>query len=386
MKRICLVLSLFYVTSLSAQDLAFARKMVDTLTAPYFWGRGYTNDGMSKAADFLQSQFKSYRLEPMNGKFYFQEFSYPINTFPGKMQAMINGKELIPGEDFIVGPESKTIKAAGSGFRRGKDKDSLLFYNSEEGFMVELADKLTMDLSSEVAEYGKITVDKKSIKGLPKDFKVNIENKFLKNFKANNICAFVKGTAKPDSFIFITAHYDHLGGLGKDTYFPGANDNASGVSLLLNLAHYYATHPQSYSIAFVLFAGEEPGLLGSKYYTENPLVPLKRIRFLINTDLAGTGDEGITVVNATEFPKEFAMMNAVNDEYKLLVKINPRGKAANSDHYFFTEKGVPSFFFYTLGGIKAYHDVFDKAATLPMNEQEDLFTLIVHFNEKLMGK
>ena len=386
MKKILFVFLVTASVNAYTQDLSFGKRMVDTLTSAYFWGRGYTNDGMKKAADFLATEFKNYGLDPMSGKSYFQEFSYPVNTFPGKMQATVNGKELVPGKDFIVGPESKTIKAEGSGFRRGKDKDSLLFYNAEEGFLIELADKLTMDLSPQVAEYGKITVDRKSIDGLPKDFKVNIESKFLKNFKANNVCAFVKGTAKPDSFIFITAHYDHLGGLGRDTYFPGANDNASGVSLLLNLAHYYAKHPQKYSIGFICFAGEEAGLIGSKYFTENPLVPLKTIRFLINTDLAGTGEEGITVVNATEFPKEFAMMNAVNDEQKLLTKINARGKAANSDHYFFTEKGVPSFFFYTLGGIKAYHDVFDKAATLPLNEHADLFKLIVGFNKKLMDK
>jgi hypothetical protein len=89
-------------------------------------------------------------------------------------------------------------------------------------------------------------------------------------------------------------------------------------------------------------------------------------------------------VNASEFPAEFAMMKEVNEKEKLLVSINSRGKAANSDHYFFTEKGVPSFFFYTLGGIKAYHDVFDIAATLPLNEQEDLFKLIVAFNSELM--
>ncbi len=60
--------------------------------------------------------------------------------------------------------------------------------------------------------------------------------------------------------------------------------------------------------------------------------------------------------------------------------------AANSDHYHFTEAGVPAFFFYTMGGIKAYHDVFDKAETLPLNEHEDLFRLVLKFNEKLMGK
>lgn len=381
MKRITLLLFVFYFSDLSGQDLAFGRKMVDTLTSPYFWGRGYTNDGMSKAADFLSSQFKSYGLEPLDGRSFLQHFSYPVNIFPGKMDVNINGKELVPGKDFIVAPESKSIRTEGKLIK----KDSVTFINREEMFIVKLDDKLTWDIAHEVADYAMIDIDKKSISTPPVSFKINIENKLIKNFKADNICATVKGTVKPDSFIFITAHYDHLGGMGKDTYFPGANDNASGVSLLLNLAHYYAKHPQPYSIVFICFAGEEAGLIGSKYFTENPLVPLKKIRFLINTDLAGTGEEGITVVNATEFPKEFAMMNAANDENKLLKKINPRGKAANSDHYFFTEKGVPSFFFYTLGGIKAYHDVFDRPETLPLNEHEALFKLIIKFNEKLMG-
>ncbi|MEO6489757.1 MAG: M28 family peptidase [Ferruginibacter sp.] len=367
--------------SLHAQDISFARKIVDTLTSPYFWGRGYTKDGMSKAADFIAAKYKEYGVEPLHGKSFLQLFSYPINTFPGDMSAIINGRTLVPGKEFIVAPESRSVKASGNLMQ----KDSVTFINAEEKFIVHLEEKLTMDLATEVAGYTMINVDRRAISSKPMNFSADIENKFIKNFKASNICAMVKGTARPDSFIFITAHYDHLGGLGKDTYFPGANDNASGISLLLDLAKYYALHPQPYSIGFICFAGEEAGLIGSKYYTENPLVPLKHIRFLINTDLAGTGEEGITVVNATEFPYEFSMINAVNDDKKLLVKINPRGKAANSDHYFFSEKGVPAFFFYTLGGIKAYHDVFDKAETLPLNEHEDLFRLILGFDQRLMG-
>ncbi|MFN8165310.1 MAG: M28 family peptidase [Bacteroidia bacterium] len=220
-----------------------------------------------------------------------------------------------------------------------------------------------------------------SVKAIEKDpflFDINIEAKVISKFKARNICAFVEGTQHPDSFLVISAHYDHLGEMG-NVLFPGANDNASGVSLLMNLAHYYATHPQKYSIAFILFSGEEAGLLGSKYFTEHPLIDLKKIRFLINTDLAGTGVEGITVVNASEFPAEFALMQKINTDNNLLAAVNSRGKAANSDHYFFTEKGVPSFFFYTLGGIKAYHDIDDKASTLPLNEHEDLFKLVTLF-------
>ena len=101
--------------------------------------------------------------------------------------------------------------------------------------------------------------------------------------------------------------------------------------------------------------------------------------------MVGTGNDGATVVNATVYPKEFAMLNRVNNEGKFLVKINPRGKAANSDHYFFTEKGVPAFFLYTQGGISAYHDVDDKAETLPFTVYENLFKLFVGFNKELMN-
>ena len=380
MRRLLVLLLLACSSVAFSQNISFGKKLVDTLTSPYFWGRGYTNDGMKKAADFLSNEFKNYGLEPINSKNYFQSFSYPVNTFPGKMQVNINGKDLEPGKDFIVSPETKGVKGSGD----LDQLDSIQFINRKEMVIIKMQDKLTWSVAPEAADYSLILVDKKALDKSPTTFKVNIDNKFINNFKAANVCGLVKGTVKPDSIIFITAHYDHLGGMGKDTYFPGANDNASGISLLLNLAQYYAKHPQKYSIGFICFAGEEAGLIGSKYFTENPLMPLKNIRFLINTDLAGTGEEGITVVNATEFPKEFGMMNAVNDENKYVVKINARGKAANSDHYFFTEKGVPAFFFYTLGGIKAYHDVFDKAPTLPLNEHEDLFKLIIKFNEKLM--
>jgi aminopeptidase YwaD len=362
-----------------AQDISYNRKIVDTLTSPAFWGRGYTNDGMKKAADFLASEFKTLGLKPLGKKDYLQKLTYSANTFPASMEVTINGKKLITGVDYIVSADSKGVEASG----RLMQKDSATFIDRDNAIIVTLEKKLTWEAAQKVENYTLIQLDKTKFTELPKTIKVNIENKFIKKFDAANVCAMIAGTQKPDSFIFITAHYDHLGGMGKDTYFPGANDNASGVALLLSLAKYYATHPQKYSIGFILFAGEEIGLLGSKYYVENPIVPLKNIRFLTNTDLAGTGIDGITVVNATEFPKEFALMQKVNTDGKYLKEVNARGKAANSDHYFFTEKGVPSFFFYTLGGIAAYHDVFDKAVTLPLNEQADLLQLMIKFNEAL---
>ena len=362
------------------QDIKYAHKLVDTLTSPYFWGRGYTKDGMSKAANFIAQQFHSFGLQPMAGNNYFQSFSYPVNTFPGNMLVSINGKKLAPGKDFIISPESRGFHGKGN----LQQQDSTHFIDAASRIIVSLEDKLTWSVAGEPANYTMVEADKKILTNLPVTIDANIDNKQVQNFKASNVCALVKGTAKPDSVIVISAHYDHLGGMGKDTYFPGANDNASGTSLLLNLSKYYAVNPQPYTIAFICFAGEEAGLKGSEYFTRNPLIPLKNIRFLLNLDLEGTGDEGITVVNAAEFPAEFRYLNEANDAGNYLTKINARGKAANSDHYWFTEKGVPAFFLYTLGGIKAYHDVFDKAATLPLTEFEDLFKLIIKFNEKLM--
>jgi hypothetical protein len=378
--KIIILLSVVVLSSnLHGQNISYNRKIVDTLTSPYFWGRGYTKDGMKKAAGFLSGEFKNAGLQPLDKKDFLQTFYFSANTFPGKMEVEVNDKKLEPGTDYIVGADSHTGKAEG----RLQQRDSATFVDAENKIVVKLENKLTWDASQTQEDYNLIQLDKKRFRELPKNIKINIDAKLIKKFNAANVCAMVAGTEKPDSFIFITAHYDHLGGMGSETYFPGANDNASGVALLLSLAKYYAAHPQKYSIGFILFAAEEIGLLGSKYYTEHPIVPLKNIRFLTNTDLAGTGEEGITVVNATIFENEFALMNKINDENKYLVSISARGKAANSDHYWFTEKGVPSFFFYTKGGIAAYHDVYDKTATLPLNEQADLMQLMIKFNEGL---
>ncbi|MCX2452846.1 M28 family peptidase [Pedobacter sp. PLR] len=377
----CLLLLLFILTKpVFGQDLKTARKVVDTLTSREMWGRGYTRDGMDKAANFISATFKDYGLIPMDGKDFKQAFSYPVNTFPGEMMLQINGKTLLPGKDFLPGPESMGQKTQGA----LTQKDSVTFLNPEHRILLLLKDKLTWSVAPAAGDYTRIELDPKAISGTPESIELNMENKFIPDFPAANICAMVKGTRNPDSVVLITAHYDHLGGLGKDTYFPGANDNASGIALLLNLAEYYANHPQPYTMAFICFAGEEIGLSGSKYFTENPLIELSKIRFMTNVDMVGTGEDGITVVNATIHPKEFTLLRQINQDKKYLTKINSRGKAANSDHYFFTERGVPAFFMYTQGGIAAYHDVNDQAATLPFTAFESLFKLFVDFNTALM--
>ncbi|HSU51301.1 MAG TPA: M28 family peptidase, partial [Segetibacter sp.] len=318
MRKLFALLLLSVSIHANCQDRLFARKMVDTLTSKYFWGRGYTNNGMQKAAAFIAGQLKMFGLKPVKAGSYFQPFSFPVNTFPGKMEVVVNNKKLVPGKDFIVSPNSTGIQTSAILHQ----KDSTHFVNEEKRITVSIKDKLTWSVAAEPSGHTDILLDKKAVQDMPATIKVDVENKEIDKFGTANVCGWVRGTRNPDSIIVLSAHYDHLGGMGADTYFPGANDNASGTSLLLGLAKCYAVHPQPYTIAFIFFAGEEAGLRGSKYFTGNPLFPLNNIRFVLNLDLEGTGDEGITVVNATEFPKQFAILNAVNDSAKYLVKIN----------------------------------------------------------------
>jgi len=227
LKKIFVIVLLGSFFNTHAQDSQYARGIVDTLTSTAFWGRGYAKDGMKKAAQYLSDQFAANRLIPLNGSSYLQSFSYPVNTFPGRMEVEINGATLQPGIDFIVGEESSGFK----GHLKLEKKDSTHFVNIAEKVIVEVKDKLTWSVSNVAADYTSIMVDKKAVMHDPSTIELTIENKFISSFKASNVVGYIKGSEQPDSFVVFTAHYDHLGGMGADTYFPGANDNASGISL-----------------------------------------------------------------------------------------------------------------------------------------------------------
>jgi len=182
----------------------------------------------------------------------------------------------------------------------------------------------------------------------------------------------------------LSAHYDHLGKMGEEVYFPGANDNASGVAMLLNLAsHYSHKEPPTKTIIFIAFGAEEAGLVGSKYFVNHPTIPLTQINFVFNMDLMGTGSEGAMIVNGRIDEEHYNRLVKINSQNNYLPIIKKRGKAANSDHYWFSEKGVPAFFMYLMGGISAYHDVDDVSKTLPLTKFNETFRLIRDFVDSL---
>jgi len=407
-------LLLFVSLPLSAQDMTRARATLQTLTSPEFHGRGYVNNGDHIAAQYLKEQFTEIGLQAFSAS-YFQPFTLDVNTFPGRLSFMTGKKTLVPGKDYLISPISQsgrgrarivpldpnifTDRVARDNFLKRDLRKSLVVYSTADygkltdnvellekmhtaKALVELKkDKLTASVSTAALSHPTFDILKKDWDTTVQKARFRVDARVIKNYPTQNVIGYVPGKTSPDEFIAITAHYDHLGRMGKDVYFPGANDNASGVTLLLELARHYA-QPENQpdrSIVLMAFAAEEIGLLGSKYYADHPVFPLNQIRFLINLDLLGTGEEGIMMVNGLRLEKEYALFSRINAQKNYLPTLQKRDNAPNSDHFFFTRKGVKACFFYTLGGPKFYHDIYDRAETLPLTKFSQVFGLITDF-------
>lgn len=419
MRKTFLLFLLFSSTIVFGQ-IEEVRRVTQTLCSPEFHGRGYVNKGDSIAAEFIVSEFKKIGLKPLK-KTYFQSFPLAVNTFPSSMNVRHGDKDLTPGIHFMVDPgsvggtselfpklipidvllntekliqevqgivNSKKYNALGMDLRKlSADTLKKIAGLKEElaGLLpvIEVTDKkFTWSVANEQFKYPLIQIQD-SIYRSDVSFSIAIESKFIKEYTSRNVFGYLPAKKKTKRTIIYSAHYDHLGRMGSTTYFPGANDNASGTAMLISMAKYFKENPVDYNILFIAFAGEEAGLVGSKYFVEHPLLKLKDISFLLNLDIMGSGEDGVTVVNATLFEKEFMLLQRINSEQKLLTQIKSRGPAANSDHYWFTQHGVPAFFIYTMGPNKNYHDVFDLYENLSFVEYQDITTLLVEFTKRL---
>lgn len=428
-----LMSSVFYSGLCIAQDdTTIVRKHILELASKKYAGRGYAQDGMRKAANYIAEEYQKIGLKPIKGSFY-QDFKIPIVQFEGDMNVEINGKILEPGIDYLVDPfsasfriKTKSIKVIDfATIATGKDSlskvraykrvlddldnkqsvfvllntDTLkavmgwkgiraLSANLPQGkYVVPLASKPLWFPAQEYRaphiiyiydDYAKNAANIKSVN-------ITVASHLDKQYEVSNVVGYVPANRETDSFVVITAHYDHIGMMGREAMFAGASDNASGTAMMLNLAKYYQANPANYNILFIACAAEEAGLLGAYYYANHPLLPLKDIRFLVNLDIWGDATNGVAVVNGKIFEKEFeyvvnANMQIGNNGVGFFKEIRKGNEAKNSDHAPFYEKGVPAFFFYTMGGPGHYHHVADKAETLKLtniNEAAELVRLFI---------
>lgn len=390
-----------------------ARAWLDTLTSPAFEGRGYVNDGDRIASDWIARQFARFGLSPLKNDF-FEPFQFNVNSFPDSVRLSIDGHPVQPGTGFIVDPESGsasgtfdvvhitsddlvtperrrmamgvlTGKAAMVHWPPSRNADSLRLFRQWErdlmhyGPVLKRADKLTWSVAQEAQPFPLFEVRGEALPDSALSIEIRVHNKLISRHPARNVLGVVKGKSK--KWIIVGAHYDHLGRMGPDALFPGANDNASGVAMLLSLAEHFGAKGKApkHNLLFVAFAGEEVGLLGSQWCVTDRPVEWKAVDMMVNLDILGTGDDGIMVVNATAQQKAFDKLVAINGTKGYVKEVKARGPACNSDHCPFVQRGVPSIYIYTLGGVAYYHDVLDRAETLPLTEFADIHALLRDF-------
>jgi len=186
-----------------------------------------------------------------------------------------------------------------------------------------------------------------------------------------NVLGFIDN--KADNTVIIGAHYDHLGYGAEGSLFRGekkeihngADDNASGVAVLLNLAQKLKTKNTNNNYLFITFSGEEMGLLGSNYYTKNPTIDNKKANYMINMDMVGRlkADSTLAVYGVGTSPIFKQTLQAHNNRFKLVQKESGVGP---SDHTSFYNSDIPVLHFFT-GQHEDYHKPSDDTERLHFN-------------------
>ncbi len=190
---------------------------------------------------------------------------------------------------------------------------------------------------------------------------------------SENIWAFIEGSEKPDEVVVVSAHYDHVGVKNGDVY-NGADDDGSGTVALLEIAQAFAKaknegHGPKRSILFFHATGEEHGLLGSSYYSDNPLFAFENTVADINIDMIGRRDVAhansnnyVYLIGADRLSSDLdSICKQVNEKYIHMNldytyndKNDPNHFYERSDHYNFAKHGIPSVFLFN--GVHAdYH-------------------------------
>jgi hypothetical protein len=239
-----------------------------------------------------------------------------------------------------------------------------------------MADELFKSQNLDFAQYQKkIDANKKPFSFLFKNISVNLSTEVKEIEKtARNVVGILEGNdAKlKNEYIVIGAHYDHLGidQLKSSSMYKGddlqihngADDNASGTTGLLEIAEKFCALKSEIkrSIIFIAFSGEELGILGSTYFTNNSFVDIKNIVAMLNMDMVGrlNDEKSLTVIGAGTSSLWKNLLNEKN-KYDLKLAFNDSG-SGGSDHQAFTNKNIPVLFFFT-GTHTDYHKPSDDA-------------------------
>jgi hypothetical protein len=245
----------------------------------------------------------------------------------------------------------------------------------------------------------KTTIDQ-SGKPLSKGFEGKVALKaerISETIETENVAAFMEGTDKKDEVLVISAHLDHIGISPNGEINNGADDDGSGTVSLLELAQAFSKAKAEgkgprRSILFLNVTGEEKGLFGSEYYSENPLLPLKNTIADLNIDMIGRIDEAhkddpkyVYLIGSDKLSSKLhAISEDANKKYvnfKLDYTFNdpkdPNRFYYRSDHYNFAKMGVPVIFYFT-GVHEDYHKPGDDVEKILFDKQSQIVKLIFY--------
>lgn len=194
--------------------------------------------------------------------------------------------------------------------------------------------------------------------------------------QSENILAFIEGSEKPEEIIVVSAHYDHVG-MSNGEIFNGADDDGSGTVALLEMAQAFqlakkAGNGPKRSILFLHVTGEEHGLLGSKYYADNPIFPMANTVANLNIDMIGRCDPGncgkdyVYVIGSEMLSTDLKKINEAANKETVNLELNYKYDDPNdkdrlyyrSDHYNFAKNGIPVIFYFD-GIHEDYHKPTD---------------------------
>ena len=180
---------------------------------------------------------------------------------------------------------------------------------------------------------------------------LKMDAEIKEQIKSYNVVGVVEGTDPKlkDQYVVYSGHYDHVG-IGApdetgDTIYNGARDNAVGTTTVLSMAENLAKFPTKRSALFILFTGEEKGLLGSKYYVENPVLPLDKMVYLFNSDNAGYNDTTVATIIGLERTTAGKHIKKAATTFGITAIDDPapeQGLFDRSDNVNFAVQGIPS--------------------------------------------
>lgn len=413
--RISIFALLLIISTLSsAQSYKYAIYCKDTLASEYMAGRAYVDEGDKKAATFIRNELKESGVKLL-GENGFQKLNFPINNIMDlKVSMRYLKKPLKLGEDYLVfgsSPSANMVlenvkplifntKKQIEEIKPKKLQDKVLLFNTQSLSYVDIIvflrslkkenvtpklaviqgyDKIPYYTGRALMDFPILQLKGNMIDKKIKHLSLEIKSEFISSYQSQNVWGIVEGTKYKDSCFVFIAHYDHLGKVG-DVHFPGANDNASGVAVLLDLAKYYAKNPAEHSVVFIFATGEEVGLLGSKFAAENPYIDLEKVKFLFNLDMCGTGATGVAVINGLKEPEAGKLLQEINNENQWFIKVFLGEESCNSDHCHFVQKGVPAHFLFTYGcEYNEYHTIYDNGKDLPFTKHIDFCNLLKEF-------